>query len=1128
MNRKKILIFVVSFFVVCPLFAQTADDAYALYQTAAEYFDAKDYTSAIPYFTKAVPYYKKVYGAKHFYTADVYFYLGVSHSRMGNYQDAIAWLEKAFAIYDSPHGDKASAANTLFEIGYVHYKSENYDDALKCFKNCISRFDKKSQNILFLANSYYYSGACQSEKDDYDSSIASYAKALKIYEVHCYERNSSVANTYNSLAVIYHKIADYATAIRYYEKALELYRAIFDENRSPHIATVYNNLGALYTYIGDYRNAMTYEEKSLRMREQIFAHDSDEIASSYHNLGLIYHNLGNYPEALRHYEEALAIREKIYGESSVRIAETLNNIGIIYHRKGDYNRALACHLRALNIRKQIFGNSHSSLAESYTSIGNVYDSSGDKDAALEYHKKALKIYQTVFGENNPSTVRSYYNIAGFYKEQDLYSEALVYYKKALEIRINCHGEMHPDIADTYGELRKVYSLLGDDETALYYREKELDILSATLGEKHFDFAYCLYESGLWLCQIHEYDGAVEFWEKALDIYKLSFDFKKMIDSLNVMLEISKSMDKPDFRRKVIATAVDTVERAMLDMNSLKSDILRKSLPVYYYGVDFEAQHGNPAKAFEYAEMLRSRGFLDEVGLERAVSLDKVNDDEREQIMGLTAKIALARKEIETQNSLELKDRNEKKLTQAEKDLAAAEKSLAKLDAAIGKRVPQYAQLRNPQPASAKAAQKWCGGDRAILEYVFQSPDMVAENGGQADLKSYCIVITKGAVTAVPLDGGFDYAVAVAKLRESVIPGNARAKPTPESVFEGERNVLYEKLIEPALPYIKGKSRLLIVPDGSLAFLPFDILRKSGDAKMLCEQYAVSLSPSVSVSMVANASRAKEARILAFGGAWYDTKASVEDHRRTFDGSDAGRGANRGFQSTDFSLKVENETQKVFVYKDIQQNGPSAYFRQQDLRWMDLPGTVAELNVLKDSVFPKRKYDERVQDEASEQTVKRLSKDGTLAAYQILHFACHGYFDKTFADLSSILFSEVSDKLDGVSTEDGYLTIPEVSVLSLGADFVCLSACETGLGEVRVGDGMIGLNRAFMVAGARRVGVTLWGVDDEATAEFMASMYKKVERNGMDYEQAYRRTKAEFQRSENYSHPYYWAAFALYE
>ena len=93
--------------------------------------------------------------------------------------------------------------------------------------------------------------------------------------------------------------------------------------------------------------------------------------------------------------------------------------------------------------------------------------------------------------------------------------------------------------------------------------------------------------------------------------------------------------------------------------------------------------------------------------------------------------------------------------------------------------------------------------------------------------------------------------------------------------------------------------------------------------------------------------------------------------------------------------------------------------------------------------------------------------------------------------------------------------------------VCLSACQTGLGEIKKGEGIVGLSRAFMVAGSRNVGVTLWSVDDEATAEFMSRMYKKV-KGGMSYSEAYRKVKNEFRNSDEYSHPYYWAAFVVYE
>jgi CHAT domain-containing protein len=125
----------------------------------------------------------------------------------------------------------------------------------------------------------------------------------------------------------------------------------------------------------------------------------------------------------------------------------------------------------------------------------------------------------------------------------------------------------------------------------------------------------------------------------------------------------------------------------------------------------------------------------------------------------------------------------------------------------------------------------------------------------------------------------------------------------------------------------------------------------------------------------------------------------------------------------------------------------------------------------------------------------------------------------------VVFSEVFGLTK--NAEDGYLTVEEAALLNLNADFVNLSACETGLGKIEQGDGVIGLTRAFQVAGANMVGVTLWTVDDKATMKFMVSVYEKVYKKGKSYIEAYAETKREFMRSQQYSSPYYWCPFVLY-
>jgi CHAT domain-containing protein len=353
------------------------------------------------------------------------------------------------------------------------------------------------------------------------------------------------------------------------------------------------------------------------------------------------------------------------------------------------------------------------------------------------------------------------------------------------------------------------------------------------------------------------------------------------------------------------------------------------------------------------------------------------------------------------------------------------------------------------------------------------------------INSYCLVLTKDGVTAVPLDPGFDYNKAARELRKWVSgPG---ANP---GYYEQQRNELYNKLINSVLPKIpQGIKNIVIVPDGELAYLPFDILRASNNSndKDFGETYALSLSPSVSVSVLAKKEGlALNTPILAFADAVYN----VED-----------QGEDRAQQSYD------------------------------GLQWPNLPGTAAEVSALEEIAIREQKEIKIYSREAvSEEQVKALSAAGQLKDYPIIHFACHGYFDEEEPGKSSIVLSEVSDKSKAQDENNGYLTIAEIAVLDFDSRMVLLSACETGLGDMKRGEGMVGLARAFLVAGAGNVGVSLWKINDTATSLFMEELYKKVLAEGKTVREAYYEVKNDFRQGKHPGHtrPYYWAAFTMYE
>ncbi|MDR0474997.1 MAG: CHAT domain-containing protein [Treponema sp.] len=495
----------------------------------------------------------------------------------------------------------------------------------------------------------------------------------------------------------------------------------------------------------------------------------------------------------------------------------------------------------------------------------------------------------------------------------------------------------------------------------------------------------------------------------------------------------------------ISRSIKRVEQARSSLGARGSAIMTQALYLYYIGVDFEAHFGAPEKAFEYSESLRSRGFLEQMGIKAALRLPGITTEEQERMRHILA-------EIENRQNV-----------------------LAALDADIGSRIPLYGELRNPRPANLAQARQWIPEDTAILEYVLwdESVDFIPiEFGRHAEfvrpaINSYCLVLTKDALVPVTLDHDFNYVQAINDLRYNII---ARIG---HSVMEDDRNNLYKTLIKPALPHIPNNVKnLIIVPDSTLGHLPFDILREDEDSPDLGEKYRLSLSPSVSVSMFANKTTPRKLPLLGFGGALYSHDKAAATN---------------------------------------------------DISWFDIPGTEAEVTMLEQLIAAQDIRIFRGSD-ASEASVKRLSAEGELAKYAVIHFATHGYFKEDDLERAGIVLSEVSGVLE--NGEDGYLTLSEIALLDVNACMVMLSGTETGLGLLKHGDGVVGMVRAFMIAGAENVGVSLWDIDDAATGDFMTCLYAKVLNEGKTFKEAHYLVKDEFRRKGE--HPNYWAAFVIYE
>jgi len=960
--------------------------------------------------------------------AEFYNKRGLEYSNNGEYDKAIADFSRAILL-------EPNDANFYNNRGNA-YRNKGNDDL--AFEDYLQGIQVDPANV----RSYINCGVMYIAKGDFEQGIENYNYAIQIAP------NNMLA--YYNRGVAYNDKKIYDRAIEDFTSAILLNQNYF---------YAYNNRGNAYFKKGEFDSAIEDYTRAIML--------NPNYALAYNNRGDVYYNKGEYDLAIEDYTKAILLNPMY--------ALAYGNRGNVYRVKGEYDRSIDDHTQAILLDPN--------NADYYGSRGIVYYMKGENDSAIEDYTKSILL--------NPNQAISYGNRGIVYYNKGEYDRAIEDYSKVIQL--------DPNNKLAYNNRGNAYAAKDEYDLAIE------DMSQAILLDPNFTNAYT--NRGAAYYYKGEYNMAIADFEKTLEIAEIAANLNEIFvftmryandtyvkyPYLNIESDLFYK-SYAAFTMGAISRSVKRAEQVRSNLGSRGSAIMTQALYFYYMGLDLEANFGSNEKVFEYSESLRSRGFLDQMGTEAALQLPGISEEEREKLRYLLD-------EIENRQNILAAFREKPPQTQEEElsfvnagqTLSVMERELLELDMEISSRIPQYAELRNPIPVSLAKAQEWLNDDTAVLIYALwdDSIDFKPLGVGYLDssffsrpaVNSYCLVLTKNGLTAVTLDHEFSYMQAINRLRTNITRMNRVGS------MERDRNALYDALIKPALPHIPANTKnLIIVPDGTLGHLPFDILREDIDSPDLGETYRLSLSPSVSVSMLSGKSTSQNLPILAFGGAWYDSEKTAAE-----------RGA-----------------QRSAIYGD----------ESDQIAWSDLPGTEEEVQRLTQLVSSAKDIRVIIGSDVSEEQVKKLSAEGELARYPMLHFATHGYFKEEDLERAGIVLSEVSGLLD--NEEDGYLTIPEIAVLDLNARMVLLSACETGLGVLRRGDGMVGMVRAFLLAGAEYLGVSLWEVSDEVTLEFMTRLYTKVLNEGIPFKEAYYLIKNEFRYHEEWDHPNFWSAFVLYE
>jgi CHAT domain-containing protein len=904
-------------------------------------------------------------------------------------------------------------------------------------------------------------------------------------------------------------VASPREAIRKFLLAVAKWRAAGEQWQE---GVTLNYIGELYDISGDNENALNYYNQALLAEREVGNLDGE--AATLNGIGLVYSEIGEKQKALDYYNLALPIRQQIgdlRGEAS-----TLNNIGQVYEFVGENEKALHYLKQALSARRQM--SDWEGQAATLSDMARVYDDLGETERALIAFKSSLNMIQGLGGQYQEPVELPPGQAAGRAAQKKVLL-------RTLPIRGQLMGSGRQ--SKTLNNIGRIYNDLNNTGEALKYYLRALEIVRQernTNGE-----AVILYNIGIvFYCRgdkqgaLHRYDQALRLARKVRDRVTEASVLSGAALAHSHLGDFNSDLGTLQQARVELEIAIGIFDslRTMVAGPEFRSSFFASIHDIYtlYVDVLMQMHKLNPAGGFaatalQACERGRARSVLEMLVEAHADIRSGVDPTLLERERSLQQLLA-----SRTQRHIELADDATigDQLTELDKEIVSLTHQYSELEALIRARSKKYADLFQPVPLEAKQIQQHVlEKDTLLLEYSL------------GDDRSYLWALGENLVTSYELPGRAEIELAVQGFRnwvsraaesQSAAQGQfgRAARVTEDEDYWRAALKLSRIVLSPAAASL-GEKRLLIVADGALEYVPFATLpdpaapeTESGNPGVvpLLVKHEVVSAPSASAVYVLRkelSGRKPAPKIIAILA---DPVFSPDDPRVTKIGPEDGRPPMRDL--------ADQSLQQLFTARALNGFPDAASPRAGSLTRLPKSRQEADRIV---SVLVPGPYKEALDFEASKST----ATSADLSQYRYVHFATHGKLDAEKPEYTGLVLS-LSDPTG--RPVDGFLAVREVYNLKLPAEMVVLSACQTALGKQIRGEGLAGLTRGFMYAGAACVVATLWNVHDEATADLMSSFYKGVFKEGLRPVAALRAAQLEMLKSEKWSASYYWAAFVL--
>ena len=909
------------------------------------------------------------------------------------------------------------------------------------------------------------------------------------------------ARVLNDLGYLQFVLGNTSEAMKTCLRARKLSRAIGNQEAE---AQAISNLGETYFTAGDLAQALAHQEKALDLWQKLDSHRGQAQASV--ALGYVYANLAETKKASDLFHQALDLFRSV--DDLQGQALTLVALGNLQSKLGDKQEALTSYNEARKLAEQV--GDRGVQASVLGGIGYIYYGLGEKQRALENYDQALSLFQLTkdewgFAESKMDLGRIHYSLGDQGNALECFFEALKIFKSLSMPRLE---------AQTLRDIGLAYSSLADKTSALASFEQALQLTK--LGQDQRDEAYTLNYIG----QVYEGLGNKE---RALSYYRRALPL-----SLRAADPAGESLTRYDLAhveraRGNLNEAIQQIEAAVKIAESLRTKVSSQDLRVSYFATVHQhyelyidilmglhkerPSEGFDVQAFAIGEKARARSFLE--------SLREAQADIRHDVSP-----ELLAREHSLEEMLNIKAERQMQLL-AKKDKEEAEKiakeisrltvEFAEVQDQIRATSPRYAALTLPQPLSLKEVQlQVLDDDSLLLEYAL------------GDERSYVWAVTRTEVSGFELPPRAEIEAAARKLYDlltsyQTIPGQSNEQQRErerraDDLIPSTTASLSKLILGPLLGKLVSK-RLLVVPDGALQYIPFQALtipeKDPNGEPASAEEWKHSLlekheivnelsASTLALLLKESAERKPAANSVAVLA---DPVFEVDDPR-------LGHAKSDGRQQSDESLEVQKalramrdvgispdgvQIPRLFASRDEAESILAAAPHGTGLKFLDFDASRARV----------------------------LGSE--LARYRIVHFATHGLINNEHPELSGIVLS-LFDRQG--HSQNGFLRLHDIYNLHLPADLVVLSACSTGLGKDVKGEGLIGLTRGFMYAGASGVVASLWKVDDDATAELMKRFYEAMFTKGLSPSAALRDSQLTLSQQKRWQAPYYWAGFVI--